>query len=87
MGACQVVGVTVVLYVMYTMWTSLLLLGMVVTAVLLIWRYVALRQQVILPAEGRVVLITGCDTGRNPPSVHRPYQMHVTEDLHTYAQS
>ena len=66
MRTCRVVGVAVVLCVMYMMWTSLLLLGLVVTAVMLMWRYVALHQQVVLPAEGRVVLITGCDTGRDP---------------------
>ena len=63
MLASRVAGAVLVLLTMYAMWRSLLTLAVVVVAVVVMLRFLQIRWQELLPGEGRVVLITGCDTG------------------------
>ncbi|KAK7096014.1 estradiol 17-beta-dehydrogenase 2-like [Littorina saxatilis] len=63
LGACHAFGVVVVLYTMWMLLSSVLLLTLVVVGVVMSCRFVAQHLDSCLPVDGRVVLITGCDTG------------------------
>ncbi|XP_076439040.1 D-beta-hydroxybutyrate dehydrogenase, mitochondrial-like [Babylonia areolata] len=61
--ASRVVGVLAVVYTLLAMWWSLVVVGVVVVGVVAMCRHVQRSHQSTLTSEGRVVLITGCDTG------------------------
>ncbi|KAL8563901.1 hypothetical protein ACOMHN_049557 [Nucella lapillus] len=74
----RVVGVVVVMYTVYAVWWSLVVVVGVVVGVVAMCRYVERRHEGVLRAEGKVVLITGCDTGIGHEIAKRASQRGLT---------
>ncbi|KAL8563903.1 hypothetical protein ACOMHN_049559 [Nucella lapillus] len=74
----RVVGVVVVMSTLYAVWWSLVVVVGVVVGVVAMCRYVERRHEGVLRAEGKVVLITGCDTGFGHETAKKASQRGLT---------